>query len=313
MAEFHSQNRREFLKIFGKSTVGMSLLSALPTELLAASGSAAITILYTNDMHSRIDPFPSNDPKFAGLGGFERRAALIKKIRAESNHVLLLDAGDVFQGTPYFNMFSGEVEYKLMSQMQYDATTIGNHDFDNGIENIQKQFIHASFSMINANYGVNNTPIQDIVKPYKIFVKNGIKIGVFGLGIELKGLVPKNLSGETTYHDPIMVAEEISRILKKDKKCDYVICLSHLGYKYEDKKVDDIKLAEGTSFIDLIIGGHTHTLLDKPEARKNKNSKITYITQMAWAGLYLGRIDLVFNFNDNKLTAQSEAIKVNQI
>jgi 5'-nucleotidase len=313
MAEFHSQNRRDFLKVFGKSAVGFSLLSALPTELLAASGSAAITILYTNDMHSRIEPFPSNDPKHAGLGGFERRAALIKKIRSENSNVLLLDAGDVFQGTPYFNMFSGEVEYKLMSQMQYDATTIGNHDFDNGIENIQKQFVHANFVMLNANYGVDNTPLKDIVKPYKIFTKNGIKIGVFGLGIELKGLVPKSLTGETTYHDPIMVAEEISKILKKDKKCDYIICLSHLGYKYEDKKIDDVKLAEGTSFIDLIIGGHTHTLLDKPETKKNKNGKITYITQMAWAGLYLGRIDLVFNFNENKLTAQSEAIKVHQI
>jgi 5'-nucleotidase len=313
MVEFHSQNRRDFLKIFGKSALGFSILSALPTELLAAAGTTALTILYTNDVHSRIEPFPSNDPKHPGLGGFECRAALINKIRKESKNVLLLDAGDVFQGTPYFNMFSGEVEYKLMSQMQYDATTIGNHDFDLGIENIKKQFVHAKFEMLNANYGLKNTPINDIVKPYKIFDKNGIKVGVFGLGIELKGLVPQNLSGETTYHDPLMVAETISKILKKEKKCDYVICLSHLGYKYEDKKIDDVKLAENTSFIDLIIGGHTHTLLDKPEAKKNKSGNITYVTQMAWAGLYLGRIDVLFNFNDKKMTAQSEAINVHQI
>ncbi len=313
MVEFHSQNRRDFLKIFGKSALGFSILSALPIELLAATGTTALTILYTNDVHSRIEPFPSNDPKHPGLGGFERRAALINKIRAENKNVLLLDAGDVFQGTPYFNMFNGELEYKLMSQMQYDATTIGNHDFDLGIENIKKQFVHAQFEMLNANYGLKNTPINDIVKPYKIFDKNGIKVGVFGLGIELKGLVPQNLSGETTYHDPLMVAETISKILKKEKKCDYVICLSHLGYKYEDKKIDDVKLAENTSYIDLIIGGHTHTLLDKPEAKKNKIGNITYVTQMAWAGLYLGKIDVLFNFNDKKMTAQSEAIKVHQI
>ncbi len=313
MAEFHSQNRRSFIKALGKGAMGLSALSLLPTELLAAAGTSALTILYTNDMHSRVEAFPSNDAKFPGLGGFEARANLIRTIRDEKSNVLLLDAGDVFQGTPYFNVFKGEVEYKLMSHMQYDATTIGNHDFDLGIENIQKQIVHAKFELLNANYGLENTPISSIVKPYKIFVKNGIRVGVFGLGIELKGLVPKSLSGETSYHDPVMTANAISKILKFDKKCDYIICLSHLGYKYEDKKIDDVKLAEFTAHIDLIIGGHTHTLLEKPEAKKNIAGGLTYITQMAWAGLYLGRIDVLFNFNDRKLTAQAEAIKVQKI
>ncbi len=313
MEEFHLQNRRTFIKALGKGALGFSALSLLPTDLLAAAGTSALTILYTNDMHSRIEAFPSNDAKFPGLGGFESRASLIRKIRNEQNNVLLLDAGDVFQGTPYFNIFKGEVEYKLMSQMQYDATTIGNHDFDLGIENIQKQFVHAKFEMLNANYSLTNTPINDIVKPYKIFIKNGIRVGVFGLGIELKGLVPKSLSGETAYHDPVMTANTISKILKFDKKCDYIICLSHLGYKYEEKKIDDIKLAESTAYIDLIIGGHTHTLLEKPEAKKNAKGGLTYVTQMAWAGLYLGRIDVLFNFNDRKLTAQAEAIKIKSV
>jgi 5'-nucleotidase len=313
MAEFQSQNRRDFLKILGKGAAGLSMLNLIPQSIWAAAGTIPLTILYTNDMHSRIEPFPTNDPKFAGLGGFANRAAIIKKIRTEQSNVLLLDAGDVFQGTPYFNIFSGELEYKLMSEMAYDATTIGNHDFDLGIDNIRKQYSHAKFDIINANYGLKNTPIVDIVKPYKIFVKQGVKIGVFGLGIELAGLVPKNLSGETSYHDPVMVANSIAKILKQDKKCDYIICLSHLGYKYEEKKIDDVKLAESSEFIDLIIGGHTHTLLDKPEARKNKLGKITYVTQMSWAGLYLGRIDLMFNMNDKKMTAQSNIIPIRQV
>ena len=261
-----------------------------------------LTILHTNDVHSHIDPFPMDGTQNQGMGGVERRFNLIKKVRASEKNVLLLDAGDIFQGTPYFNMYNGELEIKLMEQMGYDATTIGNHDFDGGMENLVKQLKYASFPILNANYGVANTPLQNYVQPYKIFVKDGIKVGVFGVGIELAGLVPEKLYGETRYNDPVSIANDIASKLKNAEKCDYVICLSHLGYKFDNdsNKISDVKLAGLSKNIDLIIGGHTHTFLSKPDIAKNAEGKPIIINQVGWAGLLLGRIDLIFERGKNK-------------
>ena len=262
-----------------------------------------ITILHTNDVHSHIDPFGPNDGRNANQGGVARRAVLIEQIRKENPNTLLLDAGDIFQGTPYFNYYGGELEFKLMSMMMYDASTIGNHDFDNGVDGLFAQLPHANFEFLSANYDFSNTVMDGHVKPYKVFDVDGIKVGVFGLGIELEGLVNKSLYKETVYLDPIEITQDMTRILKEEKKCDLVICLSHLGYFYKDsefKKVSDNTLAEQTKNIDLIIGGHTHTFLKKPTIKKNLEGKNMLINQVGCYGINLGRIDFYFDAHKNK-------------
>ncbi|MCZ2141549.1 MAG: metallophosphatase [Bacteroidia bacterium] len=273
----------------------MVALSDLPFDLFAKNKIVKITILHTNDWHSRIEPFPKDGGKYAGLGGVETRAALIQKIREQESNVLLLDAGDIFQGTPYFNFFGGELEFKLMSKMKYDVATLGNHDFDNGIDGIIRQLPHATFEFINCNYSFEGTTLKEAVKPYKIFTKGGIRIGVIGVGVDLNGLVANNLWKQIKYNDPVGIVNEISTHLKSTEKCDFVICLSHLGYEYKDDKISDIRLAENSENIDLIIGGHTHTFLAKPVQVKNKKNKYVIINQVGWAGLQLGKIDLYFD------------------
>lgn len=310
MAEFQQQNRRDFMKyMFGTAAV-LSGLQAFPNEVLTKKGVGKLTILYTNDIHSRIEPFPKNDPKFPDQGGFARRASVIKQIRAQEDNVLLLDAGDVFQGTPYFNLYGGELEYKLMSAMGYDASTIGNHDFDLGMDNIVKQMPHASFDILNANYGWEDTPLANKIKPYKIYNKGGIKIGVFGIGIELAGLVDKKLCKNVQFFNPIIAANDMAKTLKHEEKCDVVICLSHLGYKSDGTKPNDQVLAEQTKDIDLIIGGHTHTFLEKPTEKMNLTKKQVHVTQVGWAGIWLGRYDIFFNKNGNTKTNSTACIKV---
>ncbi len=258
-----------------------------------------ITILHTNDVHSHIEPMSPNDPRNPNMGGIARRATLVEEIRRENPNTLLLDAGDIFQGTPYFNFYGGELEFKLMSKLKYDAATIGNHDFDNGIDGLYAQLPHADFDFISSNYDFSNTILEGKTHPYRIFTKDGVKIGVFGLGIDLKGLVIEHLYKETVYLDPIEIATDMSRILKDDMKCDIVICLSHLGYEYSSNKVSDVKVAEATSNIDLIIGGHTHTFMEKPAVVNNKVGKKVMINQVGCFGLYLGRIDFYLDSKNN--------------
>lgn len=268
-----------------------------------------ITILHTNDVHSHIEPFGKNSGENANKGGVARRATIIDKLRLENANTLLLDAGDIFQGTPYFNYFGGELEFKLMSMLKYDAATIGNHDFDNGIEGLYNMLPHAKFDFLSANYDFKNTIMNTHVKPYKIFNKSGIKIGVFGLGVELKGLVDKKAFKETNYMDPIEISQDMSRILKIEKGCDLVICLSHLGYDYKNSsKVSDLKLARSTKNIDLIIGGHTHTFLNKPTQEINVEGKTVLVNQVGCFGLYLGRIDFYLE-SQNKFY-KSEIISI---
>lgn len=258
-----------------------------------------ITILHTNDVHSHVDPFPANDPNYANLGGAARRASLIQNIRKEQPNTLLLDAGDIFQGTPYFNFYGGELEFKLMSMMGYDAATIGNHDFDNGISGLAAQMPNASFTMLNANYDFKNTLMDGLTMPYRIFVKDGVRIGVFGIGIELAGLVNKKMYKETVYRDPIEISTDVVNTLRNSENCDLVICLSHLGYNYtNESKVSDNVLAQQTEGIDLIIGGHTHTFLEKPVIAQNKAGKFVLINQVGWGGIQVGRID--FYMDDKK-------------
>lgn len=270
-----------------------------------------LTILHTNDVHSRIDPFPSDDKKFPGMGGAAKRAQLVQKIRQSEKHVLLLDAGDIFQGTPYFNFYGGELEFKLMSSMQYDAATIGNHDFDGGIDGLKKQLTHANFPLLVSNYDFKDTVMNGKTKPYQVFQKGPLKIGVLGVGIELLGLVPSNMYEDTQYLDPIVNANKYAKILKYDEQCDYVICLSHLGLKYDDQKVSDVVLAAQSENIDLIIGGHTHTFLDEPLTLKNKVGAHVLVNQVGWAGIILGRLDIYFerNFKNKCVSCKNILVK----
>jgi 5'-nucleotidase len=300
------QNRRDFLKYFIGGAFVLSGFDNYAKILTAEKKIKKLTILYTNDQHSRIEPFPSNDPKYPDQGGFAKRASLIKEIRGQEKDVMLLDAGDIFQGTPYFNYYHGELEYKLMTEMGYDATTLGNHDFDLGMENIVKQMPHAGFSFINSNYDFSDTPLANKILPYKVFTKNGLTIGILGLGIELQGLVPSHLFGNIKYRSPVESANSTATHLRNNFKCDYIICLSHLGYSYDTNKVSDISLAAVTKNIDLIIGGHTHTFLEQPVSVKNSEGKEVIISQMGWAGIWLGRLDILFS-NDNKKLHQTAA------
>jgi 5'-nucleotidase len=286
--------RRQFIQ---QSTAATALVGIGGLGLQSFSSSAKkITILHTNDVHSHIDPFGPDDGRNANKGGVARRATLVESIRKENPNTLLLDAGDIFQGTPYFNYYGGELEFKLMSMLDYDLATIGNHDFDNGIDGLYAQMPHAKFEFVSANYDFSNTIMDTHVKPYKVFIKDGIKIGIFGLGIQLDGLVDKNMYKETVYNDPIETAKDMTRILKEEQKCDLIICLSHIGYyykKYPDR-VSDLNLARATKDIDLIIGGHTHTFLPKPTIEKNSVGKNVLVNQVGAYGLYLGKIDFYF-------------------
>jgi 5'-nucleotidase len=303
-------NRRRFIQdaslAAGSILLGPSLLQAND----AAASVKRLTILHTNDMHSRIDPFPMDGGRNQGLGGVAARAQLISEIRKQEENVLLLDAGDIFQGTPYFNFYHGEPELRAMSAMNYDAATIGNHDFDAGIENLALQVKqHARFPMLISNYDFTNTPMEYNYKPWQIIRKGGLKIGVFGIGIRLEGLVPKLLYGNTVYLDPVVKANETAARLKQEK-CDLVVCLSHLGYKYQEDKISDVILAKNSENIDLIIGGHTHSFLDAPVVVKNKNNNDVFINQVGWGGIILGRLDYFFDAKKNKKIRSATSISV---
>lgn len=293
--------RRKFIKTSAYAGAGLAGLALFPSSALARGRETVkLTILHTNDQHSHIEPFLDNDPKYPGLGGMARRAAVIEQIRNIEENVLLFDAGDIFQGTPYFNKYGGELEFKLMSIIGYDASAIGNHDLDNGLEGLDKMLPHAAFSFICSNYDFSDTILHQKISQYKIFNKGGIKIGVFGLGIELAGLVGKKLYGNTQYYDPIASVAQMAFFLKQKMKCELVICLSHLGFKYAKKKIDDWSLAEESMNIDLIIGGHTHTFLDKPLRLKGRDGKEVLVCQAGWTGVRLGRIDYYFSHKAKK-------------
>lgn len=271
-----------------------------------------LTILHTNDVHSRLEPFPMDGGKNQGLGGVAARAKLVKKIRSEENNVLLLDAGDIFQGTPFFNLYKGEPEIKAMSAMGYDAATMGNHDFDAGLENFATQLQYADFPILLCNYDFSDTPMEHKYQQYKIFKKGKLKIGVTGVGIEMRGLVPDSLFGNTKYLNPIEKLNETADILKNDKSCDMVICLSHLGYEYKENKISDVVLAAESENIDLIIGGHTHTFLPAPVIYKNKAGSDVLVNQVGWAGIVLGRLDFEFSKLKNKTLVKSHTVVISK-
>jgi len=295
-------SRRDFIRnIFW----GTALLTISNSKLyaLAKNHLMQLTILHTNDVHSRIESYPDNHPRFAGRGGFARRASIINNIRKEQKNVLLFDAGDFLQGTPYFNEFGGKLEVKLMSEMGYDAAVIGNHEFDNGLDGLKNILSYAQFPLLSCNYDFSNIILKGHIPPYMVIEKDGIRIGVLGVGIELRGLVSAAMYGDTLYTDPIKKANETAAYLKDNENCHFIVCLSHLGLEYESDKVSDVVLAKKSYNIDLIIGGHTHVFLEKPYVHTNALGKQVVICQAGHSGLYLGRLDFIFERKSKKVLA----------
>lgn len=300
-------DRRTFLKgsIAGSAALALpasviEMLSATAWSEISApllevsAGETLITILHTNDTHSQIDPMPENDRQYPGKGGVARRATLVKRIRKENPNTLLIDAGDQFQGTPYFNFFRGEVEYKAMSMIGYDVVTLGNHEFDNGVDALAAAMKFANFDFVSANYDVRGTPLESCVKPYVVRVISGVRVGLFGLGISPQNLItPENFKG-VKFIDPIKAADETVRTLRQKERCTLVVAMSHLGYypNAQEGEVGDSQVAANVDGIDFIASGHTHTFMKSPVVTKSPNGKNTIIFQVGKSGIYVGRVDL---------------------
>ncbi|MEP6818611.1 MAG: metallophosphoesterase [bacterium] len=308
--------RRRFLKAsLAVGAVAMSPRSALPflstpmwsaisAPLLdVAPGEKLITILHTNDTHSQIDPLPANDRQYPDKGGVARRATLVRRVRKENPNTLLIDAGDVFQGTPYFNFYKGEVEYKSMSLIGYDVGTLGNHDFDNGVDGLVAAMKFANFDFVSSNYDVHGTPLKSRVKPYVVRVIGGVRVGLFGLGISPDNLItPDNFKG-VKYNDPVKASRDVVKILRERERCTLVLGMSHLGYYPNpgEGEIGDTQVASQVDGIDFIASGHTHTFMKQPVLTKTPSGGNTIIFQVGKSGIYVGRVDL--KIRDNKVVA----------
>jgi 5'-nucleotidase len=296
-------DRKDFIKTLGTLGLGAGFMGFKPLESFAARfPEKRLVILHTNDTHARIDPFPDGS-RYEGLGGAARRATLIRKLKsATPGTTLLLDAGDVFQGTPYFNFYGGALDFKLMTEMGYDASTIGNHEFDNGVEGFANVAGHAGFPFVSSNYDFGDSPMAPYVQPNLVKRVNGIKVGIFGLGISFENLVLPHLHKGVIYNDPLLKANQMVSVLRRGYDCDLVICLSHLGYSYSDGRVSDRVIAQQIDGIDLIIGGHTHTFLDEPEVFDKPDGRSTIVTQVGFAGMVLGSVTFELD-RQNRLTS----------
>jgi 5'-nucleotidase len=300
MDAYIMDNRRHFIKKSAFGSVGLIGLKSFSLADLPRDEVRSLTIAHTNDMHSHIDPFPPTHHEYPGQGGMESRATELDQLRARYGELLLLDSGDIFQGTPYFNYFGGRLELELMSMMGYDAATMGNHDFDGGMDGFLRAQKRADFPFICSNYDMSDSPLNGQTIGHKVIKKQGIKVGLFGLGVELEGLVEGKLYKGVRYMDPVAIAKEKVALLRGDEKCDIVICLSHLGFRYQSMKISDVRLAEEVSGMDLILGGHTHTFLDQMEEVTHAEGWKTRINQVGWAGLRLGVIHLVMSKEDGR-------------
>lgn len=255
------------------------------TLSIYAQDTKELIILQTSDVHSRIEPINQKGDRNFNEGGFVRRATFLDQFRKEHKNVLLFDCGDISQGTPYYNMFKGEVEVKLMNVMKYDAMTIGNHEFDFDVDNMERLFKMADFPVVCANYNLDATVLKDVVKPYVILDRFGLKIGVFGLGAKPEGLIQANKCEGVVYEDPIRVSNEVAAELK-EKGCDLVICLSHLGVQM------DRDLVTKTRNIDVILGGHSHTFMKGPQNYQNLDGKEVPLMHTGKSGVRVGRLDM---------------------
>ena len=270
----------------------LTLFAALILAFSSATGQDLV-ILHTNDTHSQIEPLSSGNYK--GLGGVVRREKYISQVRAENKNVILLDAGDFSQGTPYFTLFRGDVEIELMNALKVDVATFGNHEFDNGQEELARRIKMASFPVVNANYDLKGTPLDGLIAPYAIIERGGKRIGVIGLSVRLAGLVSPNRLGNMKYEHPYKIVNRLARRLRNKEKCDLVILLSHCGYNGgKEQNPTDEMIAKNTEGVDIIIGGHSHTFIKKPMLVESKTGKKVMIVQAGAKGEEVGRIDIWF-------------------
>ncbi len=267
------------------------LLLACMSVTIFAQQKMKLVILHTNDTHSQVEPTDKSSLKSSDMGGYARRMGVINQIRKNEKNVILVDAGDFSQGTPYFNFFNGRVEIEAMNRMHYDAGTLGNHEFDNGIDTLALILKNKHFHEISSNYKLENTPLKNTIKPYIILIKNSLRIGIMALNVNPKSLIFEKNYKAMEYEDPLLKANEISTLLKKKENCDVIICLSHLGADSTKLDVNDYEIAHKTRYIDVIIGGHSHSMITDVNV-KNALGKPIVIAQMGKSGLYLGRIDL---------------------
>lgn len=288
----HKENKMKKIGI-------LAALFVLLLQPLAAQRQDTLFVLHTSDTHSRIEPISQRSAdRNAGLGGVVRRVSFVKQYRADHPGVLLFDCGDFSQGTPYYNMFRGELEVKMMNLMGYDAMTIGNHEFDFGLENMARLFRMADFPVVCANYEVAGTPLEGLVKPYVVLERQGVRVGVFGLSPRVEGLVQAANCEGIVYRDPIPVAREMARLLRKEERCDVVICLSHLGlYGSGLGDAGDEVLAAQTEGIDLILGGHSHTFLERPAFYENASGQEVPVMHTGRNGVYVGELTLEIKKN----------------
>lgn len=261
----------------------------LLSVLVIASGLFAqkkLVILHTNDTHSRIEALPSSDKSYPNTAGVVNRESVIEDLRKNNKNVLLFDVGDFVQGTPYFNLFKGRVEGQAMNLMKYDAGTLGNHEFDYGLDTLKRIIKELDYPILNCNYDFSNTVLKDVVKPYTIFKKDGLKIGVIGVGVDPEGLIQKDKYEGMIFNPINESVNKYAEFLKKKEKCDVIICLSHIGYN------DDVKLAQSTKYVDVILGGHSHTYMEEPEHIKNAQGNDVLMFQLGKNGSFVGKVEL---------------------
>ena len=262
----------------------------LATVSASAKGPKKITVLHTSDTHSCILPLNKNlaDTMLADRGGFLRRIAMLKQERRKDPGLLLFDCGDFSQGSSYYTMFKGDVEVELMNRMHYDAVTIGNHEFDFGLDNMIRLFKMAEFPVVCSNYDFADTELKDIVKPYLVLKRQGVRIGVFALCPPLEGLVSRKNYGPLKFLDPVEVTDRMVDVLRNREKCDVVICLSHLGWEVSD--YPDNELIKRTSGIDLILGGHSHTYLETLGYETDKTGRQVPVDHEGKHAVFVGKI-----------------------
>lgn len=282
-----AMHRRRFIGT--AAAAGLTLL----TGAAAKRPEPRLVILHTNDTHSRIDPFPMDGGSLQGLAGVSRRKTLIDRIRRENEHVLTLDSGDVFQGTPYYNLYGGEVEIEAMNRMGYQACAVGNHEFDNGMAALAKAMRQSRFKWICSNLHVAGSSLAGLVQPWSVMEVGPFRVGLLGLICRLQGMVsPVNHDG-AVYLDPVESSRRAVRALRAEG-CNLIVCLSHIGYKRgrDQEELRDVDLPALVEGIDLILGGHSHTFIDELDTAPRRGGGVTRITQQGWAGIRLGRIEV---------------------
>ena len=264
----------------------------ITTFLVAVAADAQtekkLVIFHTNDPHSCIMPMNENlaDTAVAGRGGFLRRIAMLEEERKKHPDMMYFDSGDFSQGSAYYTMYKGEVEVGLMNMMGITAATIGNHEWDYGIEQLVKNIKMANFPVVCTNCDFTDTPLEKLVKPYIIIKRDGVKIGVIGVTTQLEGLVDKKNYQNTKYLDPVECARKTAEMLKEKKKCDIIVCISHLGWSEKG----DIELIKNTRYIDIVLGGHSHSRFKDLKYVEDMDCKAVAVDQNGKGGVNVSKI-----------------------